>query len=156
MRVYVGSDHAGFDVKAHLLAHLPSLGYDVVDVGPPALVDGDDYPVYCIRTGQRVAADPGSLGIVVGGSGNGEQISANKVPGIRAVLAWSDETAQLGREHNNAQVVSIGARMHPLEDATRFVEIFLATPFSEGDRHRRRIEELAEFEQTGQAPPIGG
>ncbi|MFJ8696794.1 RpiB/LacA/LacB family sugar-phosphate isomerase, partial [Streptomyces roseolilacinus] len=91
---------------------------------------------------------------VIGGSGNGEQIAANKVKGVRAALAWSEQTAALGREHNNANVVAVGARMHPLEDATRFVEVFLATPYSGDERHTRRIEMLAAYETTGELPPI--
>lgn len=149
MRAYLGSDHAGYAIKAHLLRHLPTLGHEAIDCGPPNYVDGDDYPPYCLRTGIRVVGDPGSFGIVIGGSGNGEQIAANKVKGIRAALAWNEETARLAREHNNANVVSIGARMHSVEDATRFVEIFLATPFSEGGRHKRRIEQLADYEDSG-------
>jgi ribose 5-phosphate isomerase B len=109
----------------------------------------DDYPPPCITAAARTVADEGSLGVVIGGSGNGEQNAANKVRGVRAALAWNDETARLAREHNNANVVSIGARQHPEADAVRFVEIFLATPFSEGERHARRIAMLAEYEATG-------
>ena len=152
MRVYLGSDHAGFAIKAHLLEHLPTLGYEAVDCGPPTYVDGDDYPPHCLRAAQRVVADPGSLGVVVGGSGNGEQIAANKVAGTRAALAWSEETARLAREHNDANLVAIGARMHSVEDATRYVEIFLSTPFSKGERHIRRIDQLAEYERSGILP----
>jgi len=152
MRVYLGSDHAGFAVKEHLLHHLPTLGHQTVDCGPSVYVDGDDYPPYCLATATRVAEDADSLGVVVGGSGNGEQIAANKVKGIRAALAWNDETARLAREHNNANVVGIGARLHPLADITRFVEIFLTTPFSQGDRHIRRIAELADYEASGVVP----
>lgn len=152
MRVYLGSDHAGFEVKAHLLGHLPTLGYDAVDCGPPTFVDGDDYPPHCLLTGTRVVADPGSLGVVVGGSGNGEQIAANKVTGVRAALAWNEETARLAREHNDANVVGIGARMHPVADIVRFVELFLATPFSQGERHIRRIGELSAYEASGELP----
>src|SRR3989440_11203405 len=135
MRVYLGSDHAGFELKAHLASHLAATGHEVVDVGPHAYDPDDDYPAFCTATGERVVADPGSLGVVIGGSGNGEQIAANKVVGVRAALAWNDDTATLSRQHNNANVVSIGARMHPREDAVRFVELFLATSFSEDPRH---------------------
>ena len=109
----------------------------------------DDYPPFCIDAATRTIRDPGSLGVVIGGSGNGEQMAANKVRGIRAALAWNDETARLAREHNNAQIVSIGGRNHPIEDAVRFVEIFLATPFSEDPRHIRRIDMLAKYEADG-------
>ncbi|HEY0813423.1 MAG TPA: ribose-5-phosphate isomerase [Pseudonocardia sp.] len=154
MRVHIGSDHAGFELKSHLLAHLASLGHDVVDVGPEVYKSDDDYPPYCIATAVAVLADPGSLGIVIGGSGNGEQIAANKVPGIRAALAWSHETATLGRQHNNAQVVAIGARMHTIEDATAIAEAFVAEPFSEDPRHQRRIDMVSEYEKTHEPPAL--
>jgi ribose 5-phosphate isomerase B len=154
VRVYIGSDHAGFELKAHLVEHLRAAGHDVVDVGAPHYVADDDYPPYCVEAARRTVADAGSLGIVIGGSGNGEQISANKVPGCRAALAWSVETATLAREHNNAHVVGIGARMHTEALATEIADAFLATPFSEGERHKRRIEMLAEYERTGTPPPL--
>ncbi len=149
MRVYLGSDHAGFDLKASLLVHLRGLGHDPVDCGALTYDPGDDYPAPCIAAAQRVAAEPGTLGVVIGGSGNGEQIAANKVTGIRAALAWNDETAVLARQHNDANIISIGARNHPLDDALRFVELFLDTPFSQDPRHVRRINEVAQFESTG-------
>jgi ribose 5-phosphate isomerase B len=154
VRVYIGSDHAGFELKNHLVAWLKERGHKVEDCGPFVYDPEDDYPPFILRAARGVADEPGSLGIVIGGSGNGEQIAANKVPGIRAALAWSDDTARLSREHNDANVISVGARMHPLEDAVRFVEIFLATPFSGQERHSRRIEELARFEATGVLPPL--
>ena len=149
MRVYLGSDHAGFELKARLLEHLGGSGFETVDVGAPGYDPDDDYPPFCLETARRVVADPGSLGIVLGGSGNGEQIAANKVPGCRAALAWNTETATLAREHNNAQVVGIGARMHTPEQAIEIVEAFLNTPFSHGERHQRRIDLLADYEATG-------
>ncbi|MCW2612864.1 MAG: ribose 5-phosphate isomerase [Actinomycetota bacterium] len=154
MRVYLGSDHAGFELKNHLVAHLASLGHDVVDVGPHAYDAEDDYPPFCLHTAARVVADPGSLGIVLGGSGNGEQIAANKVPGARAALAWSEETARLAREHNNANLVGVGARMHTAEEATAIATAFLDTPFSGVERHGRRIAQLAEYERTHELPPL--
>jgi ribose 5-phosphate isomerase B len=153
VRVYLGSDHAGFELKAHLLAHLASLGHEAVDMGPEVYDPADDYPPYCIAAAAATAGDPGSLGIVIGGSGNGEQMAANKVPGIRCALAWSVETAQLGRQHNDAQVVAIGARMHSLDEAATLAETFVATPFSHDPRHQRRIDMVAEYERTGEAPP---
>jgi ribose 5-phosphate isomerase B len=149
MRVYLGSDHAGFELKARLVEHLRSLGHEPVDCGAHTFDPQDDYPPPCITAAARTVADPGSLGVVIGGSGNGEQIAANKVTGVRAALVWSDETARLAREHNDANIVSIGARNHPEADALRFVEIFLDTPFSQGQRHLRRIAMLAEYEATG-------
>jgi ribose 5-phosphate isomerase B len=152
MRVYVGSDHAGFDLKSRLLQHLAELGHEPVDCGALSFDPNDDYPAPCITAAARTVADPGTLGIVIGGSGNGEQIAANKVRGVRAALVWSDETARLARAHNDANIASIGARNHPETDAVRFVEIFLATPFSQEERHARRIAQLAEYEQTGSIP----
>ncbi|MDT4931773.1 MAG: ribose 5-phosphate isomerase [Pseudonocardiales bacterium] len=149
MHVYVGSDHAGFELKARLIEHLTALGHEPIDCGAHAFDPEDDYPAPCITAGSRTVADPGSLGIVIGGSGNGEQIAANKVKGVRAALVWSDETARLAREHNDANVMGIGARNHPEADVVRFVEIFVATPFSEVERHKRRIALVAEYEATG-------
>jgi ribose 5-phosphate isomerase B len=149
MHVYLGSDHAGFELKARLVDHLRELGHDPVDCGALSFDPQDDYPAPCITAAARTVADPGSLGVVIGGSGNGEQIAANKVKGVRAALVWSDETARLAREHNDANIISLGARDHPDEDSVRFVEIFLATPFSQAERHSRRIAMLTEYEQTG-------
>jgi ribose 5-phosphate isomerase B len=149
MRVYVGSDHAGFELKAKVVEHLTGQGHDVVDCGAHVYDPEDDYPAPCITAASRMVADAGSLAVVIGGSGNGEQIAANKVDGVRAALVWNDSTAQLAREHNDANVISIGARSHPVEDALRFVDLFLATPFSQGERHKRRIAQLAEYERTG-------
>jgi ribose 5-phosphate isomerase B len=149
MRVYLGSDHAGFELKARLLEHLRGLGHDATDCGAHTFDPDDDYPPPCIAAAARTVADPGSVAVVIGGSGNGEQIAANKVAGVRAALVWSEDTARLAREHNDANVISLGARNHPEADAFRFVEIFVATPFSNGERHKRRIAMLAEYEQTG-------
>lgn len=149
MRVYLGSDHAGFELKAQLIEHLGTVGVETVDVGAPTYDPNDDYPPFCLETARQVVADPGSLGIVLGGSGNGEQIAANKVPGCRAALAWSTETATLAREHNNAQVVGIGARMHSKDEAIAIVDAFVATSFSGGERHARRIAMLTDYEATG-------
>jgi ribose 5-phosphate isomerase B len=150
MRVFLGSDHAGFELKAKLVEHLASLGHEPLDCGAHTYDAQDDYPPPCILAASRTAADPGSLGIVIGGSGNGEQIAANKVAGVRAALVWNEDTARLARQHNNANVISLGARMHPEADALRFVQAFLQTPFSEDARHQRRIAMLAEYEATGQ------
>ncbi len=154
MRVYLGSDHAGYEFKNHLVEWLKAEGHEPVDCGPHIFDAEDDYPTFCLRAAERTAADDGSLGIVIGGSGNGEAIAANKVKGVRAALAWSEQTATLAREHNNANVISVGARMHTQEEATRFVELFLATPFSGDKRHIRRIDMLAAYELTGTLPPL--
>jgi ribose 5-phosphate isomerase B len=153
MRVHIGSDHAGFDLKAHLLDWLTEHDYDAVDVGPESYQPDDDYPTYCLRTGLAVVGDPGSLGIVIGGSGNGEQMAANKVAGVRAALAWNEETASLARLHNDANVLSLGARMHTVDEATKFASVFLTTEFTGEERHRRRIAMLADYESSGTLPP---
>ena len=147
MRVHIGSDHAGFDLKKFLVAALREDGHDVVDHGPEAYDAEDDYPVYCIPTAEATVADDGALGVVIGGSGNGEQMSANKVNGVRAALAYDPDTARLGREHNDANVISLGARMHTEEEAIELVRLFLATPFSGDPRHARRIRLMAEYEE---------
>jgi ribose 5-phosphate isomerase B len=154
MRVYLGSDHAGLELKNHLVEWLQANGHDPVDCGPLIYDAQDDYPPFCLRAAERTAADPDSLGIVVGGSGNGEAIAANKVKGVRAVLAWSEQTAVLGREHNNANVISVGGRMHTLDEATKFVETFLNTPYSGEERHTRRVEMISAYETTGKLPAI--
>ncbi|MFB9378293.1 ribose-5-phosphate isomerase [Kineococcus gynurae] len=154
MRVHIGTDHAGFELKEHLVAHLRGLGHDVVDHGALVYDAVDDYPPFILRTAQAVVDEPGSLGLVLGGSGNGEQIAANAVPGIRAALTWSVETARLAREHNDAQVAGIGARMHTLAEAALIAEAFVTTPFSGEARHQRRIDLLTAYAETGELPPL--
>ncbi len=152
MRVHLGSDHAGFELKAALGEWLQGQRYDVVDHGPVEYDPVDDYPPFVLRAAQSVVNDPGSLGVVIGGSGNGEQIAANKVRGVRAALAWNDDTAGLSREHNDANVVSIGARMHSVDEAVRLVERFLTTPFTGDERHARRIAMIGHYESSGELP----
>jgi ribose 5-phosphate isomerase B len=158
MRVHLGCDHAGLDLKEHLTRWLTDHGYEPVDHGPFVYDALDDYPVFCLRAAEAVARERGegrdSLGVVIGGSGNGEQIAANKVPGIRCALAWSEETARLARQHNDANVVSVGGRLHPVEEMTRFVEVFLTEPFSDEERHARRIGQLTSYEATHELPPL--
>lgn len=153
MRVHIATDHAGLELSAHLVGHLTSLGYEVVDHGPQEYDAEDDYPAFCIDAAQAVAADQAAgvdaLGIVLGGSGNGEQIAANKVRGIRAALAWNLDTARLARQHNDANVVAVGGRQHSVEEATAIIEAFLAEPFSGAERHVRRIGQIAEYEASG-------
>jgi ribose 5-phosphate isomerase B len=156
MRVHLGSDHAGLELKQHIMKELAAAGHDIFDHGPYEYDAEDDYPVFCLRAGEAIVADAGSLGVVIGGSGNGEQIAANKVKGIRCALAWSLQTATLARQHNNANCVAVGARMHSVEDATSFVMAYLAEPFSEDPRHQRRIDMLLEYEVSGVLPPIPG
>ncbi len=147
MRVHIASDHAGFDLKNILADHLRGQGHVVVDHGADRYDANDDYPSFCIAAGEAVVAEPGSLGVVLGGSGNGEQIAANKVRGVRAALAWSVETARLGRQHNDANVVAVGGRMHATEDALAIVDAFLSTPFSHEERHLRRINQVLAYEE---------
>jgi ribose 5-phosphate isomerase B len=147
MKIHVGTDHAGFEFKNDVVEYLQSQGHDVVDHGAFEYDAEDDYPAFCIAAAQAVAADASSLGIVIGGSGNGEQIAANKVAGIRAALAWSVEIAKLAREHNNANVLGLGARMHDKQTAFAIVDAFIQTPFSNVERHIRRIGQIAEFER---------
>jgi ribose 5-phosphate isomerase B len=153
MRVYLGSDHAGFALKSHLIEWLKQAGHDPVDCGPNAERDHDDYPPYVMRAADSAVNDPSSLGIVIGGSGNGEAIAANKIRGVRAAIAWSEETAELARRHNNANVLSLGARMYPTEDAVSFTRTFLETPFSGESRHSRRLAMITDYEATGELPP---
>ncbi|MGH3750113.1 MAG: ribose-5-phosphate isomerase, partial [Micromonosporaceae bacterium] len=147
-------DHAGYELKGHLSAELTKLGHEVLDVGPAEFDPADDYPVWCLHTAERVVADPTSLGVVIGGSGNGEQIAANKVRGARAALAWSEQTAQLAREHNDANLIGVGARMHTPDEALGIVRAFVETPFSDGERHRRRIAQISSYEESRQAPAL--
>jgi ribose 5-phosphate isomerase B len=154
MRVYLGADHAGFERKNEIIEHLTANGHEAIDCGAHEYDAVDDYPAFCIEAAKRVVADEGSLGIVLGGSGNGEQIAANKVPGARCALAWSVETAKLAREHNKAQLIGIGGRMHSLEESLAIVDAFLTTEWSGEERHQRRIDILSEYEKTGVAPTL--
>ena len=149
MKIHIGSDHAGLEFKAKIIEHLKSKGHQVEDHGPHQYDALDDYPVFCIPAAQATAADPASFGIVLGGSGNGEQMAANKVKGVRAALVWSIETAKLAREHNNANVISIGGRMHNEQFCLELVDTFLATPFTGDERHVRRIGQISKFESDG-------
>ncbi|MEO7348399.1 MAG: ribose-5-phosphate isomerase [Terrimesophilobacter sp.] len=152
MRIHIATDHAGLDFSRHLQAHLRAVGHDVIDHGPSEYDALDDYPSFCINAAIGVVADQQagteSLGVVFGGSGNGEQMAANKVRGARAALVWSVATAELAREHNDANLISIGARQHTVEEAILFIDTFISTPFSGEERHSRRIAQLREFEDT--------
>lgn len=149
MRVHIGTDHAAFELKEFLVHELQAQGYDVIDHGAHTFEPNDDYPHWIIPCAEAVAASEGDLGIVLGGSGNGEQIAANKVKGIRAALAYDVELARLARLHNNAQIVSLGGRMQTHDEALAIVKAFLDTPFSGEERHARRIAQLEHYEQTG-------
>ena len=154
MRVHLGGDHAAYDLKCTLLTFLQAKGYDVVDHGPYYCDPEDDYPVAVLRAAEAVSGDVGAFGIVLGGSGNGEQMAANKVRGIRAALAYNVEVARLARTHNNAQVLSIGSRMNTVDEAEAMVETFLTTKFSGDERHVRRLAMVERYEHDGQLPPI--
>lgn len=153
MQIHVATDHAGLDFSEAVQKHLREQGHEVLDHGPTRFDPLDDYPGFCVEAAKAVAAacrtGSAALGIVFGGSGNGEQMAANKVPGIRAALVWSEATARLAREHNDANVLALGARQHELQEALQLIDIFIATPFTGAERHSRRIAQLAEYEQTG-------
>ncbi len=156
-KIYLASDHAGFRMKAALLAHLPTLGYSVEDLGAHELNGDDDYPDFIMPLAKRVAADPESCGIILGGSGEGEAMCANRVSGARAAVYYGPmrvtesldiegghsedgfDILRLARRHNNANILSIGARFVAGEEAVNAVRIFLETPFSEAPRHTRRL-----------------
>lgn len=154
MRVHIGGDHAAFELHQELLTFLAAEGHEVTDHGPLEYDAVDDYPVYVLRAAEAVASDPGSRGIVLGGSGNGEQMAANKVAGIRAALCYNAELARLAREHNDAQVLSMGGRMQSLAEAKEMVQVFLATDFTGEDRHQRRIDMVSAYESDGTLPPL--
>lgn len=153
MRIHIATDHAGLEFSSALQEHLRAAGHEVVDHGPRDYDALDDYPAFCINAALAVAHDQRrgiqALGVVFGGSGNGEQIAANKVSGIRAALVWNLSTAELARQHNDANVISIGARQHTLDEAISFIDAFIAEPFSGDERHVRRIAQLGEYETTG-------
>ena len=156
MRVHIGGDHAAYELLGELVAFLEEEGHEVTNHGPHEYDAVDDYPVFVLRAAEAVAADPGSFGVVLGGSGNGEQMAANKVAGIRAALCYDDELARLAREHNDAQVISVGARMNTAEQARSLVRVFLDTPFSNDPRHVRRIDMVSAYEADGSLPPLPG
>lgn len=153
-RVHIATDHAGMELSRFLISELTKLGYQMIDHGPQSHDPDDDYPGFCIKAAQAVVSDRqhglDAFGIVLGGSGNGEQMAANKVDSIRAALVWSIEIAQLARDHNDANVIAVGARQHTNEEVLALVKVFLETPFSAAARHVRRIEKISTFERTGE------
>lgn len=154
MRIHIATDHAGLELSHFLIRELTKQGHEVFDHGPSSYDPLDDYPSFCINAALAVVADQQagtqSLGIVLGGSGNGEQIAANKVEGIRAALAWNESTAKLAREHNDANVIALGARQHSQEEVLHLIELFVSEPFSQDERHIRRIGKIGTYEQTGE------
>ena len=157
MRIHIATDHAGLEFSTQLQHHLADAGHEVVDHGPVEYDPVDDYPSFCIRAAQAVVDDQTAgvqaLGIVFGGSGNGEQIAANKVRGIRAALVWNLSTAELAREHNDANVIAIGARQHSFEEVVSFIDRFIETPFPGDERHARRIAQVFAYETDGSLLP---
>ena len=144
MKIAVASDHAGFHYKEKIIELLSRRGHEVQDFG----TDSDkpvDYPLFVRPAAEAVAARRCERGVVLGGSGNGEAMAANKVPGVRCGLCWNEESAALSRKHNNANMLSLGARMISEKEALRIVTVWMETPF-EGGRHRRRIEQISEME----------
>ena len=154
MKIHLGCDHAGLELKEKVVSHLKNNGHEVIDHGAKKFDALDDYPVFCFLAAQAAAKDPSSLAIVIGGSGNGEQISANKIKGVRAALAWSTETAKLAREHNNANVMGLGGRMHSESESLAIIDAFIDTVFSNEERHFRRINQISGYETSGNMPPL--
>ena len=154
MRIHIATDHAGLDLSHFLIEQLRADGHELFDHGPTSYDPLDDYPSFCINAALAVIADQQAgveaLGIVLGGSGNGEQIAANKVAGIRAALAWNLDTAKLARQHNDANVIAVGARQHSQDEVLELIRAFVAEPFSQDERHVRRIGKIAAYEQTGE------
>jgi ribose 5-phosphate isomerase B len=154
MRIHIATDHAGLETSHFLIDSLTASGHEVFDHGPKSYDPLDDYPGFCINAALAVIHDEqagvNALGIVLGGSGNGEQIAANKVSGIRAALVWNEDTAKLARSHNDANVIAVGARQHSKEEVLELIETFIQEPFSGDERHARRIGKIAAFEQTGE------
>ena len=153
MRIHIATDHAGLEFSRFIDEHLTAAGHQVIDHGPTSYDALDDYPSFCINAAVGVVNDAAAglpaLGVVFGGSGNGEQMAANKVPGARAALVWNHSTAVLARQHNDANIISIGARQHTVEEAVALIDAFIQEPFSFDERHIRRIAQVGEYERTG-------
>jgi RpiB/LacA/LacB family sugar-phosphate isomerase len=145
VRIAIGSDHAGYALKERLKAVLVALGHEVEDVGTQAAEPPVDYPDFCFPVGERLSSGRADRGIVLGGSGIGEAIAANKTLGVRAAVVTSDETARLSRLHNDSNVLALGGRTNAADDAVRWLRIWLETPF-EGGRHVARLAKIAEYE----------
>lgn len=154
MRIHIATDHAGLETSHYLIQELTNLGHEVFDHGPQSFDPLDDYPAFCINAALAVQRDlqgeVPALGVVLGGSGNGEQMAANKVKGIRAALVWNKEIAELAKQHNDANVIAVGARQHSKEEVLELIKVFIAEPFSNDERHVRRIGKIGLYEQTGE------
>ena len=145
MKIAIGSDHAGFEDKERVKKQLEELGYDYEDVGTNS-AESVDYPIYAQKVAEKVANGEVEQGLLICGSGNGMQIAANKIHGIRAALAWNEETARLARQHNDANVLSVPARMISPEEVSKVIKSYLEAEF-EGGRHARRVDEISEMEK---------
>ncbi len=145
MKIAIGSDHAGFEDKERVKKQLEDLGVEYEDVGTTS-TESVDYPIYAEKVAQKVASGEVEQGLLICGSGNGMQIAANKIHGIRAALAWNEETARLARQHNDANVLSVPARMISAEEVSKVVKSYLEAKF-EGGRHARRVEEISKLEK---------
>lgn len=145
MKIVIGSDHAGYEDKEKVKRQLDEMGVEYEDVGTNS-AESVDYPIYARKVAEKVASGEAEQGILVCGSGNGMQIAANKVHGIRAALAWNEETARLARQHNDANVLSVPARMISPEEVSKVIKAYLEAEF-EGGRHARRVDEISEMEK---------
>jgi len=148
MTIYLASDHAGFELKKELIDHLNSKGFQTQDLGPSHYDETDDYPDFIFPCAKKVVNDSGSRGIVIGGSGQGEAMVANKVAGTRAVVFYggSAEIIKLSKEHNNANILALGARFLTTKEAIEAVDLWLSTKFTGEERHIRRIEKISRLE----------
>ena len=156
MKIHIATDHAVFKLKQFLINELSKIKHTIVDHGAFLYNPSDDYPNFCFKCAKGVVNDNlendgtknyNSLGIVIGGSGNGEQIAANKILGIRAALGYDVQTAKLSREHNNANIIGIGARMHTNKEALKIVKTFIDAKWSNNKRHKERIKQITEYEK---------
>ncbi len=148
MKLVIASDHAGFTLKRALALYLTETGHEVTDMGPYELDVQDDYPDYCIPLAQKVAGDSAILGIVIGFSGQGEAMAANRIVGARAAVYYGgpEEILKLSREHNNANILSLGAQFLSVDEAKDAIAVWMATEFSHGERHVRRVEKLDHYD----------
>ena len=151
MKVYLASDHAGFELKEKIKSYLISDNFEVEDMGALSLDPTDDYPLIISKAAEQIEKNPQNFAIVFGKSGAGEEIVANKFKGVRAVLGFSEENVKLAREHNDANILSIGSEFEDLEKTKKLIKIFLETKFSGEDRHTRRIEEIKDIEDKNYA-----
>ncbi len=146
MKIYLSSDHGGFELKEEVKTYLCNENHEVVDMGNDHLDPEDDYPDFVLPMSEKVSSEESSLGIVFGRSGNGEQIAANKVKGVRAALCTSPQMAMKAREHNNANILSIGSDYLDFEFAKEIIESFIKTPFTNEEKHQRRIDKILNYE----------